>query len=75
MKWKGFSEDQNTWEPKESFATPLLVQAFENSVSKPKQAKKKDFEFNSYQLPNRIAHTFADPGNSRTDVSPGKILS
>lgn len=74
VKWIGYSEDQNTWEPKASFASPLLVKAFEDMLKKTKKAKGADFE-----SPNCIiAHPSEDPRNIPTiasDLPLGKILN
>lgn len=34
MKWLGYEDKHNSWEPEKSFESPLLVKAFEESQSK-----------------------------------------
>ena len=52
VKWKGYSEDQNTWEPKSHFNDIRFIEKYENSlnknnIKKEKTTQKKKFETSS----------------------------
>ena len=54
IRWKGYSSEQDTWEPRESLNCPTLLSEFHNKIEKKKRNHKKIEELENQELKNII---------------------
>ena len=58
VKWKGFSEDENTWEPRSHFNDTSLIEKYDNQNNKNKIKKEKKTEKKKIETSSDSEDTF-----------------
>ncbi|XP_077286369.1 uncharacterized protein LOC143911370 [Arctopsyche grandis] len=78
LKWKGYSDDDNTWEPEDNLDCPELISAYEEARTKreaieKKERRKRSFAEDKFKKNNSIEEVIKPRGFDR-GLEPEKIV-
>ena len=62
IKWDGYDESYNSWEPKGNIMDPLLIQAFETKLAEAKSAKEVELNQEEVTAPAKGKKTGGGKG-------------
>jgi len=78
LKWKGYDEDQNTWEPSDHLDCPDLIEDFKERNKKKKEEKKKVKETETAEQPKKKRKVVEEEDNKPRGfdrgLKPEKII-
>ncbi|XP_070073028.1 chromobox protein homolog 1-like [Drosophila takahashii] len=74
LKWEGYPDSENTWEPAENLDCPLLIANFEESLKNPKKKEAKKRLFSASSTPVKLEDDTEEQTAFDRGLEPSKIL-
>ncbi|XP_022084680.1 chromobox protein homolog 1-like [Acanthaster planci] len=73
LKWKGYPDDQNTWEPETNLDCPELIQIYEDSVKQSQSKRKSTVNGGDGDSAKRKSKKVAEVSAKSNDISSKTI--